>query len=110
MTKAHAAMALLVASLAGPAIASDFRSPAGLDGLVPIGAAELAAASGRAGLSPEAANQALMQGNQVGAHSTTGGNAITGSLNGTAGLTTVFQNTGNNTVFQSATSINITVR
>lgn len=79
-------------------------------GVAPMDAAELARASGRAGLSPEGANVALLQDNQVGANSVTGNNTIAGSLNGTAGITTVFQNTGNNSVFQATTAINITLR
>ncbi len=110
MTKAIAAVAVLVATLAGPAVASEPSLPEGLAGLVPLGTSELDAARGRAGISPEATNQALIQGNQVGANSNTGNNTIAGSLNGTAGVTTVFQNTGNNTAFQAATNIIINVR
>ncbi|MBW8268339.1 hypothetical protein [Caldovatus aquaticus] len=79
-------------------------------GLAPMDAADLARSSGRAGLSPEGGNIALLQNNQVGANTATGNNTITGSLNGTAGVTTVFQNTGNNSLFQATTAINITVR
>ncbi|MBR0679020.1 hypothetical protein GXW74_00850 [Roseomonas eburnea] len=111
MIKAIAAATLTVAVFAGQAIASEpARLPDRFAGLAPLGAEELAAATGRAGLDAEAANQALLQGNQVGANSVTGGNTISGSLNGNAGVTTVFQNTGNNTVFQAATSISISVR
>jgi hypothetical protein len=99
--------AIVIALLSGPALASEPASlPGGFEALVPLGAEELAAASGRAGTT----NQALLQGNQVGAGSVTGSNSISGSLNGNAGVTTVFQNTGNNTVFQAATSITINLR
>ena len=105
MSKLVAATA--IALLAGPVLASEPPGiPRGFDALVPLGAEELAAASGRAGMG----NQALLQGNQVGAGSVTGSNSISGSLNGNAGVTTVFQNTGNNTVFQAATSITINLR
>jgi hypothetical protein len=94
--------------------AADASEPQGIGeafaDVAPMDAAELARASGRAGLSPAGANVALLQDNQVGAHSVTGNNTITGSLNGTSGVTTVFQNTGNNSVFQAATAINITLR
>ena len=51
-----------------------------------------------------------MEGNTVGSGSVTGGNNITGSLNSTGGFTTVFQNSGNNSLFQSVTTVNITLR
>jgi hypothetical protein len=46
----------------------------------------------------------------VGPQSVTGSNSIIGSLNANAGITTVFQNTGNNTVLQSATSVIVNMR
>lgn len=110
MTKAIAALAVLTASFIGTAIASEPALPEGFAGAAPLPAAELDAARGRAGLHSEAANQALLQGNHVAADSVTGNNTISGSLNGTNGVTTVFQNTGNNTVFQAATNIMINLR
>lgn len=104
-----AAAALLgAATLAQPAQASD---PNALFGsLAPIGERELAGSAGRAGFDQDAANLANVHGNHVGSHSVTGSNTISGSLSGNAGVTTVFQNTGNNSVFQSATSITINMR
>ena len=40
----------------------------------------------------------------------TGATGMQGSLNNNSGFTTVFQNTGNNVLFQSSTVVNITVR
>jgi hypothetical protein len=51
-----------------------------------------------------------VEGNTIGTGSVTGGNSITGSLNSTGGFTTVFQNSGNNSLFQSVTTVNITLR
>ncbi|WP_137127772.1 hypothetical protein [Roseomonas sp. HF4] len=93
------------AAVALPATASD-----PLAGLEPIGVQELAGTSGRAGLDIEAANQALLRDTHVGANSATGSNMISGSLNGNAGITTVFQNTGNNTILQSATTVTVNMR
>jgi hypothetical protein len=96
---------VLGAAVALPASATD-----PLAGLEPIGVQELAGTSGRAGLDIEAANQALLRDTHVGAHSATGSNMISGSLNGNAGITTVFQNTGNNTILQSATTVTVNMR
>lgn len=100
-----AAAALGAALFALPAQAED-----PLAGLAPLGPEELAAASGRAGLDTDQANQALLRDNRVGDNSVTGNNIVVGSLNGNAGITTVFQNSGNNTVLQSATTVSITMR
>jgi hypothetical protein len=97
--------ALWAAFVAFPAMASD-----PFEGLPPLLESELAGASGRSGLDVDAANQALLRDNRVGDHSVTGSNRIQGSLNGNAGITTVFQNTGNNTVLQSATSVTVNMR
>jgi hypothetical protein len=96
---------LCTALVAFPAAASD-----PLAGLEPLGQEELAGAAGRAGLDVEGANQALLRDNRVGADSVTGSNMISGSLNANAGITTVFQNTGNNTILQSATTITVNMR
>lgn len=96
---------VLGAAVALPASATD-----PLAGLEPLGVQELAGTSGRAGLDIESANQALLRENHVGAHSATGNNMIAGSLNGNAGITTVFQNTGNNTILQSATTVTVNMR
>ena len=99
------AAALAAALLALPARAED-----PLGGFAPLAAEELATAAGRAGLDIERANQALLRDNRVGDNTVTGSNTIAGSLNGNAGITTVFQNTGNNTILQSATTVSVTMR
>jgi hypothetical protein len=48
-------------------------------------------------------------GNAVIGPSATGGITTTGSINNNTGITTVFQNSGNNSLFQQTTSINITM-
>lgn len=48
--------------------------------------------------------------NTIGNRSTTGVISTTNSINNNTGLTTVFQNTGNNSLFQSSTSIYISIR
>ena len=53
-------------------------------------------------------NGALL-GNAVIGPSDTGSITTTGSINNNSGITTVFQNSGNNSLFQQTTSINITV-
>jgi hypothetical protein len=53
-------------------------------------------------------NGALL-GNAVVGPSDTGSITTTGSINNNSGITTVFQNSGNNSLFQQTTSINITV-
>ena len=50
-----------------------------------------------------------VRGNAVGANSATGTITTTGSINNNTGFTTVFQNSGNNSLFQQSTSIYITV-
>lgn len=52
-------------------------------------------------------NLGNVRGNAVGVNSATG--TITGSINNNTGFTTVFQNSGNNSLFQASTSIFITV-
>ena len=49
-------------------------------------------------------------GNSVGPNSVTGSNTIaSNSVSNNSGITTVFQNTGNNSLFQNSTSIYISV-
>lgn len=78
--------------------------------LEPLGREALASATGRAGLDTEGANQAMLRENTVGAQTATGSNSIIGSLNANAGITTVLQNTGNNTILQSATTVIVNMR
>jgi hypothetical protein len=50
-----------------------------------------------------------LSGNAVIGNSATGMITTTGSINNNTGITTVFQNSGNNSLFQQTMSINITV-
>jgi hypothetical protein len=52
----------------------------------------------------------LLHGNSVSGTSTTGEITTTGSVNNNMGITTVFQNSGNNSLFQQSTAINITLK
>ena len=79
-------------------------------GATPLTARELSRHAGRGDVEPVSVGSALVEGNTVGSSSITGGNNITDSLNSTGGFTTVFQNSGNNSLFQSVTTVNITLR
>jgi len=91
-----------------------------IEGLGPaIAASELAVtrARGTDETTPETApavtepsvNGATLTGNTIGS-AETGVATIRDSINNNTGFTTVFQNTGNNVLFQSSTVVNITVR
>jgi hypothetical protein len=54
-------------------------------------------------------NSGALRGNAVIGTSDTGTITTTGSINNNTGFTTVFQNSGNNSLFQQSTSIYITV-
>lgn len=56
-----------------------------------------------------ALSNGVLGGNAVIGPSDTGSITTTGSINNNSGITTVFQNSGNNSLFQQTTSINITV-
>jgi hypothetical protein len=56
-----------------------------------------------------ALSNGALRGNAVIGPSDTGSITTTGSINNNTGITTVFQNSGNNSLFQQTTSINITV-
>lgn len=56
-----------------------------------------------------ALSNGAVRGNAVIGPSETGSITTTGSINNNTGITTVFQNSGNNSLFQQTTSINITV-
>jgi len=51
----------------------------------------------------------LVHGNAVTGTSATGTITTTGSVNNNMGITTVFENSGNNSLFQQSTAINITM-
>jgi len=56
-----------------------------------------------------ALSNGALRGNSVVGTSDTGTITTSGSINNNYGFTTVFQNSGNNSLFQQTTSINITV-
>src|SRR6266403_4239155 len=56
-----------------------------------------------------ALSNGALRGNAVIGPSDTGSITTTGSINNNTGITTVFQNSGNNSLFQQTTSINVTV-
>jgi hypothetical protein len=56
-----------------------------------------------------AISNGALRGNAVIGPSDTGSIRTTGSINNNTGITTVFQNSGNNSLFQQTTAINITV-
>jgi hypothetical protein len=56
-----------------------------------------------------ALSNGALRGNAVIGPSDTGSISTTGSINNNTGITTVFQNSGNNSLFQQTTAINITV-
>lgn len=56
-----------------------------------------------------ALSDGAVRGNAVIGPSATGSITTTGSINNDTGITTVFQNSGNNSLFQQTTSLNITV-
>jgi hypothetical protein len=56
-----------------------------------------------------ALSNGALSGNAVVGPSNTGSITTTGSINNNTGITTVFQNSGNNSLFQQTTAINITV-
>lgn len=57
----------------------------------------------------DAVSEASVTANRVGSGSITGPIGNTNSINNNVGITTVFQNSGNNSLFQNSTSIFITV-
>ena len=68
---------------------------------------DAAAASGGNGSSFD---NGLLHGNSVSGTSATGMITTTNSVNYNMGITTVFQNSGNNSLFQQSTAINITLQ
>lgn len=76
----------------------------------PVGTEELAGLRAR-GSDPIATtlNQAGFSGNTA-TGATSGDAAMNGSVSSNSGFTTVFQNTGNNVLFQNSTTVNITLR
>ena len=74
-----------------------------------VGAKDLASQRGGTN-SPEKPDMtATVDGNSVGAFTHTGSNLL-GSISGSDGLFTVFQNTGNNVAMQSETILNVNIK
>lgn len=123
MARAVFGLALGFAALsmsASPGFAQTLRGPTAPNAEVeaaigtlfgtPLGSEELAVNRAR-GTDPLATtlNQASFDGNTATGVSS-GDAAMTGSVTSNSGFTTVFQNTGNNVLFQNSTTVNITLR
>ncbi len=97
---------LLVFPLAGHAAGtSSINNPFAKLAGSPVSAGELAASHGKD--VPENSLYATSSGNS--ATGNTGAINTTNSVTGNIGLTTVIQNTGNNSLFQTSTVVNITL-
>ena len=111
-----AVSALLLAGHSAPGHAADRGLPAGPAGVLGTLAAaalpdaELGRGRAKGLLLTEAASSGFVADNRVGAQSVTGVITNTNSVNNNNGLTTVFQNTGNNSLFQSSTAIYINIK
>ena len=113
----HGAFVAAIVGLAGafaasPASASGPRDPTALLG-APLGEAALSGLRARGTGEEElplggAGNVGGLTGNT--AAGTTGSAVMDGSVLGNSGFTTVFQNTGNNVLFQNTTVVNIRVQ
>jgi hypothetical protein len=116
-TSLHRAAVAALGFLAGAALAPSAsadgpRDPAALLG-APLGEAALSGLRARGAGDEElplggAGNAGTLTGTNTGG--TTGSAVMDGSVLGNSGFTTVFQNTGNNVLFQNTTVVNITVR
>ena len=113
---AAAAAFVLATTSSLPGAAAEHGTPAGAVAVpaalagTAVPDAELGRGRARGIFLNGAASNGLVNGNSIGARSVTGLITNTNSVNNNTGLTTVFQNTGNNSLFQSSTSIYITVR
>jgi hypothetical protein len=96
----------IVSELAGSAVAPAELNSEHARGTTNI-KLDAATAQGGAGSSFD---NGLVHGNAVTGTSTTGMITTTNSVNNNMGITTVFQNSGNNSLFQQSTAINITVQ
>jgi hypothetical protein len=117
--RAGAAALLLTTGLvfSGPCFAAGTASPPSrqaspLDGLAGKAVPEAQLDTLRAGgvLIVSSVSKGVVSGDTVGANSATGSISDNQSINNNTGFTNVFQNTGNNSLFQSSTTISITVR
>ncbi len=74
-----------------------------------VGSKDLAGQRGGANPPVQQDMSATVDGNSVGAFTHTGSNLL-GSISGSDGLFTVFQNTGNNVAMQSETILNVNIK
>ncbi len=74
-----------------------------------VSTAELGQQQARGIALTNSVSSGTVSGNSVGAGAVTGTITNNNSINNNVGITTVFQNTGNNSLFQSSTSIFISV-
>ncbi len=74
-----------------------------------VSTAELGREQARGIAITSAVSNGAVSGNSVGPGAVTGSITTNNSINDNVGITTVFQNTGNNALFQSSTSIFISV-
>lgn len=106
-----AAAMLLSALTAGTCLAAGKSSDGVLRVLAgtAVSAAELGQQQARGIALTNSVSSGTVSGNSVGAGAVTGTITNNNSINDNVGITTVFQNTGNNSLFQSSTSIFISV-
>ena len=93
-------------AISGPA---DTATPAQLLG-VPLPTSELGAARARGEIIISTSSNGAVSGNQVGSASVTGTISDAQSITNNTGITTVFQNTGNNALLQNSTSIYLSAK
>jgi hypothetical protein len=74
------------------------------------GAANIKIDASASGGNGSSFDNGLVHGNSVIGTSATGTITTNGSVNNNMGITTVFQNSGNNSLFQQSTAINITLQ
>jgi hypothetical protein len=94
-----------LAALASTAGAEERRNPLGIDGAA-LSPTELSGTRARGLVINGPLSEAQMTGNTA-SNVVTGNNTITGSFGNSGGLINVFQNTGNNALFQSSTIVNV---
>ena len=99
----------------GSSLAADKKAPDaggavfGALGKMALSNSELSQQVARGVVVENSISDGTVRANSVGAGSLTGTIANSNSINNNTGITTVFQNSGNNSLFQSSISISITV-
>lgn len=99
---------LLAALLIAPVIASAQTANPYRSQRAAVSQAELTRARAR-GVDQTPINQAELTGNAANG-AITGSNSISSSFSNSGGIVSVIQNTGNNSLFQHATTVNVTAR